>query len=293
LCVLEMGIPAIDNLAGEQKEKAIDEWVANNADIVRRRLNKQRNYVQGQLREFQMDILEKGGELPTIQEVEKCLKRDPVFLATAKGKKVFELYWESYLTKVSGNEHWPESIRHGRDTRISTTKHGPSITRPKGICNITPHLEAFTVVLHRNGYQKWHDMAADKKKFLEEKDGEAGDDDEDGIWVYDPKAAYAQTPFVNPLECNNQWGGWNQEGQNAYKVYREQNKAARKLPTTLELEKQCLRRVRALAGKETAKYLAKEDKKYRKRKRSLEDVADADDTDLEAEEDDEESEEEE
>ena len=103
------------------RRRAEADWIAENQDLVRRKLNEERNYSQSQLRQEIVHRMMARQWVPTVEEIEKVVIRDDKFLKTEQGKKVFRYYVDVLLMKVAGKEHWDKDIHY--HATISNATH--------------------------------------------------------------------------------------------------------------------------------------------------------------------------
>lgn len=212
-----------DGLDQDELVEAQSQWVALNADHVRTGMNSVRNYAQGQLRTVAVSYFAADKAFPTIDQILDCATRAEYLDTTDEGKKIFEFYWDVLLMKVVGKRHWDKHIRHYNT--IQEAKHMDERTDPR--C-ITHSSEAFLVLLVENCRTKWVHLSD------ESRDGKD----------HDPTHKNLLVPFVTRDAGQQQWGGWSLAGRKRFKELREKIIDAQKQKHVLQLEKNCLERLR-------------------------------------------------
>ena len=212
-----------EGLDQEELLEAQSQWVAENADHVRTGLNSVRNYAQGNVRTIAVSCFAVDQFFPSIDQILDCATREEYLDTTDEGKKIFEFYWDVLLMKVVGKRHWDKHIRHYNT--IQEAKHMDERTDPR--C-ITHSSEAFLVLLVENCRTKWIHLS---------------DESRDGK-VHDPTNKKLIVPFVTRDAGQQQWGGWSLAGRKRFKELREKIADAQKQDHVLQLEKNCLERLR-------------------------------------------------
>ena len=245
----------------EEQENAVSEWVALYNGEVKKALNIQRNYSQSQVRREIVDVHYAGllkattaedwgakddftedddgtlvavpflNSLPnliTAEDILNCAIRNADFLATDRGKEVFDYYWDVLLLRAAGKEHWSPHFRH--HNTISGARHDPSVTKPEGYPCIGVEMEAFLVLLFENCEDKWKHIAV----------GKFNSDD----FQHDPRAEYARCPFTEHMTGDREWGGWNKAGRIQFQAIRAMIVEGRQEETTTNIERDALQRIR-------------------------------------------------
>jgi chemotaxis protein histidine kinase CheA len=259
----EMCLKEFDEIENNKERKRAEaDWIAENQDLVRRKLNEERNYAQSQLRQEIVKCMMAGKWVPTVEEIEKVVIRDDKFLKTEKGKKVFQYYVDVLLMKVAGKEHWDKDIRY--HATISNATH-PRTPLGREMSCITPEIEAFLYMVFLNCYKKW--------TYLADKKNEANHNGEK--FVYDAKDPNYVCEYTRSDAGQQEWGGWTPEAREKFREYRGKNAEGRQKETTAAHEQAVLTQLRIdnkLEGPNAVK-------KTKKRKRAQLEEVDSDDED--------------
>lgn len=186
-------------LKGTELAEAEETWKNDYASTIRTALNKQRNYVQQELREVMEGVFkdQKEAEFPNVEQMLNIIVRDKMDDKTPEAEralyaKLFDNYWNVLIPKVAGHSSWgPNKRHHGL---LSFHKEDPD---DKGATTYVSEAdEAFLAVIWINCYKKWAYKAhCDRNK-------------EDT----DPDHEDMQTPYTDAKGGQKRFGGWNAEG---------------------------------------------------------------------------------
>ncbi len=147
-----------EGLTGKALVDAQEVWMAQWRALIRRSLNKQRNYVQQELRTVMEKVFKAGkeAEFPNQQEMLHIVLREKLDEDTPEGErkcyeKLFDNYWNVLIPKVAGHANWGPGKRHylllsfGRED--DANQEGPGY--------VTAADEAFLAVIWLNCYPRW------------------------------------------------------------------------------------------------------------------------------------------
>ena len=241
-----------EGLDEEALAEAKVQWVAQNSALVRISLNDCRNYAGSQLRSCMVNRITSDRDVPTPAEILDCATREPYLHEDDTKHWIMEFYWNDILFRIVGKDHWDTYIRH---YNTISGAHIPGMDKP---C-ITVGTEAFAVALYQNCYDRFHLIAEQQKAGIEDKKRT------------DPRHKTAM------IDCDGgqaKWGGWNATGREYCSELRAKIKDARDRDHVLEMEADCLRRIR------TAHDIEARDQRRgaaRSRKRKIPEVVEEDD----------------
>ena len=236
--ISQLELAEFQGLEGPKLKEAQERFIAEHKNSVRLAINKQRNYVQQELRDFMMNEFKEGraGEYPNVEEMEQLVLRNMLDDETEEAvlrryEALFDKYW-NLLAKVANHSSWNPFKRHF--FLISSDgwedEPGPNDTY------VTASDEAFLLTIWKNCYNKWLYKAT---QIRENKD----------IDENDPAM---ETPFTDAKSGQKKYGGWKDEG---IKYYEKWHKAIRKnredfKEYLLAVEKEALGRIRKENGLE-------------------------------------------
>ncbi len=233
----QLDLAEFKGLEGEKLKAAQEVWIGKYKNDVRLAINKQRNYVQQELRDYMMNEFAEGNDLyfPNVEQMEALVLRDNLDDKTDKVtlalfEALFDAYWH-LLAKVAGNSYWNNHKR--LHFLISSDGFGDGELGPNDTY-VTASDEAFLLTIWKNCYDKWYAKAMVEREGLELEDN-------------DPALQKAlETPFTDSKAGQKRFGGWNEAGIKYYndwhdniKTNREQNKEYLKA-----VEKLALARIR-------------------------------------------------
>jgi len=194
-----MQLAEMEGLEGTELAEAEETWKNNYASIIRIALNRQRNYVQQELREVMEDVFKKNQEAdyPNLEQMMNIIVRDKMDKDTPKAErevyeKIFDNYWNVLIPKVAGHSYWGPSKRH--HGLLSFHKEDPD--DQEAMPYVSASDEAFLAILWMNCYKKWAYKAQCARNNTE------------------PNAEHAdmQTPYTNAKGGQKRFGGWNADG---------------------------------------------------------------------------------
>ena len=258
----ELDLAELEGLEGADLIDAQETWMATYKDDVRIALNRQRNYVQQELRDIMIKAFKenKENEFPNVEQMRLLVVRDKLCTETPdeerkKFEALFDNYWTVLIPKVAGHHAWGPNKRHyclmsyGGEEVVD-----PSDFRPY----VTASDEAFLLTLWENCYPKWwyKECCRRQKKAINEAD------------------PLMKTPFTNPKGGQKQFGGWLPAGLAHYNNLLKEIKTNRtdQKPYVQAVEQAALERIQA------ANLIGEEDnsKKKAKGKRKAEEVEEDD-----------------
>ena len=189
-----------EGLEGAELIEAQEVWKKTCEVDVRTALNRQRNYVQQELREvmeeecFQKNMIEEFPNEEQILDVVLRIKLDDQTPEAERlvHEKLFDNYWNVLIPKVAGHSHWGPSKRHHE--LMSFGKEDPKDKKCQ--CYVTASDEAFLAMIWLNCYKKW---AYKHKCKVENREP-------------DEKDPEMQTPYTNSKVGQKKFGGWTDDG---------------------------------------------------------------------------------
>ena len=174
-------------------------WKNRYARFVRTSLNKQRNYVQQELREVMEQVFKdnKEAEYPNVEQMLAIVLRDKLDDDTPdeereQHEKFLDNYWNVLLPKVATHKAWGPNRRH--HGLLSFDKENPD--NKEALPSVSASDEAFIAVLWMNCYSKW------RYKSLCVRNNEEVDEN-------DPQM---ETPYTDAKGGQKKFGGWNADG---------------------------------------------------------------------------------
>ena len=189
----------LEGLEGAELAEAEETWKNAYASTIRIALNKQRNYVQQEVREV-MELVfreQKEAEYPNVEQMMNIIVRDKMDRDTPKPErelyeKLFDNYWNVLIPKVAGHSSWgPNKRHHGL---LSFHKEDPN--DKDAIPYVSASDEAFLAVLWMNCYNKWAYKAECSRNNTEP----------------DANHEAMQTPYTNAKGGQKRFGGWTADG---------------------------------------------------------------------------------
>ena len=267
----QLDLAELKGLEGEKLKAAQEVWIGKYKNDVRLAINKQRNYVQQELRDFMMNEFEQGNDLcfPDVEQMEALVLRDNLDDNTdpatvALFETLFEAYWH-LLAKVSGNSFWNSHKR--LHFLISSDGFGDGELGSYDTY-VTTSDEAFLLTIWKNCYEKWYAKAMIEREGLEEEE--------------DVEKAL-ETPFTDSRAGQKKFGGWNDQGIKYYNKWHDliiDNRKNNK-EYLMDVEKLALARIRK--AEELEEEVPEEEPKKQSGKRKAEDqpVEDIDEDDFE------------
>ena len=231
----QLELAELEGLEGEELMQAEEEWIFSYQDDVRRALNKQRNYVQQELRDLMEEVFRKGEEAayPNVKEMEALVLRDKMDDKTDKEERqeyqdYLIKYWNELMPKVAGHHAWGPGKRHHDLLSYATFE---SDQNEKELL-VTPSDEAFLVTIWMNCYPKWLYKTVCKRGKKEPNES----------------APEMITPFTNAKSGQKKFGGWLPEGWDYYEKQLESIKENRENQKDYvkAVEEQALEKIRIL-----------------------------------------------
>ena len=238
-------------LEGTEKAEAEEIWKNAYARTIRGSLNRQRNYVQQELREVMELVFKQNQEAdyPNVEQMMDLVVRDKMDDQTPKEErelheKLFHNYWDVLIPKVAGHSSWGPSKRHYG--LLSFHKEDPD--NKEEMTYVSPSDEAFLAVMWMNCYKKWSYKARCERNNAE----------------IDPKHKDMQTPYTDSKGGQKRFGGWNVDGVRKYDALVEMIEKNRKKQKKCveDVEKAALERIRK------AEKVDEKDEKRKTRKKS-------------------------
>jgi hypothetical protein len=215
-------IPSEYRQTKEMKADIVDMY----SEKIKRAVFHKRNYTTAEIKKYYVKMWKAKKDTLTVPQLVVCLKRE---IKSEDDMSMFMLYWEEYLPKQVGASDWDKNVRYYNTISEATRPDCKSHT----LHLVTPEDEAFLVLSIQNGISRWkmdYERAEKGLKKTKEEEKENG-----GL-------------FTSTTSGQNQYGGWSEEGLELYQKYRDMNIAARKDPKCLEVEKDCLKRMRTKWG---------------------------------------------
>lgn len=218
-----LNLTEMEHLQDADLVEAQEVWKAKYSQDVRIALNKQRNYVQQELRELMMSNfkMNKEKEFPNSEQMLDLILRKNLDSETKREErllyqKLFDNYWNVLMPKVAGHARWGPAKRHYE--LLSFSKEDPN--NEKATTLISASDKAFLAVMWLNCYEKWWKQE-EKRRTNGAKDvaEEEDEDDEEEIDDADregKKKKKSLTPYTNAKSGQKKFGGWNAAGINKY-----------------------------------------------------------------------------
>ena len=161
--------------------------------------------------------------VPTLQDIQDCIEREPHLMTTAKGHATFDDFVDVWLRKTAGRLNWDD------DKRLCETVS--KAKREDGKPCIDDGMEAMCFMFFENQHYRHAALALEK---LGGEDFGKGQKD------------------TSPWTCSDggqlQYGGWSTAGQARYKIMREKVRQGRLRPHVEQMEADCLTRLRTKYG---------------------------------------------
>ncbi len=193
----------MEGLSGKALVDAQEVWMAQWRAVIRKALNKQRNYVQQELRGLMERVFKAGkqDDFPNQQEILHLILREKLDEETPQEErehyeKLFDNYWNVLIPKVAGHANWGPGKRH----YLLLSSGREDDDNQEGPCYVTPADEAFLAVIWLNCYPKWVYQEECRKKGL----------------VADDNNELAKTPYTNSKAGQKKFGGWLKLGMDKY-----------------------------------------------------------------------------
>ena len=200
-----LDLQELEGLKGTALVDAQETWMATYKVEVRTALNKQRNYVQQELREVMQQVFKenKEAEFPNEKQILHLILREKLDDDTPEKErkayeKMFDNYWNVLIPKVAGHSSWGPSKRHHE--LLSTGKEDEE--SDDCLPYVTPSDEAFLAIIWLNCYKRWWFREQHRRANL-------GTD-------LDEEADEMQTPYTDAKSGQMKFGGWNAAGIKKY-----------------------------------------------------------------------------
>jgi hypothetical protein len=248
-----LDLTEMEGLKGKELVEAQEVWKAKYSGVVRQALNKQRNYVQQEIRHVLLQNFKqnKEKEFPNIDQMLELIMRNKLDEDTEEAErhlyeKIFDNYWNVLMPKVAGHARWGPTKRHYE--LLSTGKE--DLSDKNAPTYVSASDEAFLAVLWMNCYNKWWSQEQKRRKDGADSvpdDEEENDEDDDDA---DPtKEQDYTTPYTNCKAGQKKFGGWNKAGIEKYhklldKIEKNRKEQAKYI---LAVEKEALERIRKVA----------------------------------------------
>ena len=249
----KLQLAEMDGLEGSDLVDAQETWKATFSKSVRTALNKQRNYVQQELRELmEKEVFQKGkeDEFPDEKQILDIAMRNKLDDDTPKEEralyeKLFDNYWNILMPKVAGHFAWGPNKRHYE--LMSSGKEDDDSEN-----YVSPSDEAFLVLIWLNCYKKWRYQELLKR---DEPEKELEEDHDD-----------VKTPCTDAKGGQKTFGGWNEAGITKFRELEKAIKENRETEKKYieEVEQQALERIRKVeqvAEKDASRKTKKRKKK--------------------------------
>jgi hypothetical protein len=166
--------------------------------------------------------------VPTLQDIQDCIEREPYLMTTDKGQAIFDDFVDRWLLKTAGKANWDVDKRHHETVSLARREDDG---RP---C-IDEGMEAMCFMFFENQHYRHAGLAVAKL----------------GGPAYPAKNNHA-----SPWTCSDggqlRFGGWTEEGQERFKIMRTKVEESRKRPHVKKMEADCLTRLRIKHGLEEA-----------------------------------------
>jgi len=208
-----------NGLSGEDLEMAQAIWIWENADIVRKGLNKQRNYCKDFLQLHMKSVFAEGkeDEYPTPEDIDDlCLRKGMEDLEDANCERNMVKYTnmvDYLLPKVAGAYYFGEVLHH---TEPALTASSSPDTDMEPMRGVSPSDFAMLGAYWHNYYAQWL-YDAKKERFLMDKqpDPTTGEMpayvDDKGNPLERP-----ETPYTKNDKGVPKLGGWNLAGRKVF-----------------------------------------------------------------------------
>lgn len=263
----KLQLAEMDGLEGSDLVDAQETWKATFSKSVRTALNKQRNYVQQELRELmEKEVFQKGkeDEFPDEKQILDIAMRNKLDDATPKEEralyeKLFDNYWNILTPKVAGHFAWGPNKRHYE--LMSSGKEDDDSEN-----YVSPSDEAFLVLIWLNCYKKWRYRELLKR---DEPEKELEEDHDD-----------MKTPYTDAKGGQKIFGGWNEAGITKFRELEKAIKENRETEKKYieEVEQQALERIRKVE-KVAEKDASRKTKKRKKKVAAIEEESTDDEND--------------
>jgi len=277
LCLMKMNLEDFEGKS-EAKIKLRNRWIKANEGTVIKKLNKVRNYAGTQSRKAAwLWMNQKKGQLPSLECLEKCLKRD-LDMDDKDDYELFKWHVDELIPAACGHHsHWNPEKRY---YLLMSTAAPPNKPTSK---YITTKTEAMAVCYVENFRSKWTEIwklqqkseLAGVTKFqalhktVYASDGtslaydyEIDSTDKKRVNLNGPKWLGKHTEVdMGPGKDS----GWNKEGRQDFVKWTKMNKAARSDPKCQQVEQAYLTKLKAELGIVSATAAEERARKRRKK----------------------------
>jgi hypothetical protein len=161
--------------------------------------------------------------VPTLQDIQDCIEREPHLMDTAKGRAIFDDFVDTWLFKTAGKANWDVNKRHHETVSNANREDGNPC--------IDAGMEAMCFMFFENQHYRHAALAIAKL----------------GGAKYDSKNSNA-SPWTVSDGGQLPYGGWSKKGQDRWKIMREKVKNSRQRPHVEKMEADCLTRLRIKYG---------------------------------------------
>ena len=217
----KLDLTEFEGLEGDQRNEAIEQWIATNENLVRQGINAQRNYVVGELRTYVVEKMKAGktGEVPNKEEMLNLALRKDLGDSeddedtNTRMRNLMVVYWDRLLPKVCGSDFWSPTKRHYG--LISFMKPAPTREDPDPHPYVDESAEALLVWAWENYYDRWEHQAKCELGNKGKKKGDEGYVDPDAKDPTTKKyvAKEMETPYTSSNQGQQRFGGLNKTGK--------------------------------------------------------------------------------
>ncbi len=162
--------------------------------------------------------------VPTLQDIQDCIEREPRLMNTPEGRAVFDDYVDRWLYRIAGKANWDIDKRHHQTVSLAARD-------VDGEPCIDPGMEAMLFMFFENQHHRHAGLAIAKM---------GGPD-------FSTKKGK-----TSPWTCSDggqmPYGGWTDAGQDRWKIMREKVTNARERTHVQQMEAECLARLRKKHG---------------------------------------------
>ena len=212
----KLELAEMEGKTGKSLIKAEEIWKEVHKDLVRESMNRQRNYVNGEVFKFVYAALcDDRTDIPNIAEIKDLALRNKLDDKTPKAvredmEKKFVVYVSELLPRIAGATYWgPTNRNYHLPSSYKIQQEVPDGSGlPTSMYAVTESDEAYLVVMYDNFYDKWVKQVEKYKQSVEDR---KADPTVKLFSVKDDKTDY-KCKYSMPKGGSLIYGGWRGEG---------------------------------------------------------------------------------
>jgi hypothetical protein len=216
----KLQLAEMDGKTGKLLIKTEEIWKEVHKDTVREAMNKQRNYVNGEVQKFVFGALCKDRtDIPNIEEIKDLALREKLDDKTDDAvredmEKKFVVYVSELLPRVAGATYWGPGNRnyHLPSSHMIEQDVPQGSGLPTSTYAVTESDEAYLVVMWENFYDKWTKQVEKYKQSVED---HKEDPNVPLFSVKNDKTDY-ECEYTNAKAGSLKYGGWRAKGIEEY-----------------------------------------------------------------------------